>query len=640
MKNPLTYIRQSLSLRLSLWILLFAVVIFVVSLGFLFQRARTYVKQEAVQRATQVLNNTALRVQVILTEIETATNNTDWLIRAHLHPDSIYTYSRQIIELNPNLYGCSIAFVPYFFQEQGEYFSVYSKSENGVIETEQEGGSDYRYFDKDWYRIPRERGEACWVDPFYDKNTADSAYVPEMITSYSKPLADSSGRFFGVISSDLSLKWLSQTISAEKPYPHSYCIMLGKEGRFFVHPDTAKLVHRTIFTDANSKSNADVILLGHAMLSGEEGMSQVRIDGKNCYVFYRPLAGTDWSIAIVCPESDIFERYNSLFYIVLPIIFIGLLLMLVLCRHTVNSAIVPLNQLARQSRHIAEGNFSERMPRSKRIDAVGKLQNMFGDMQQSIDRHVSDIKRVNAEIEQRNAELVKANELAKEADEKKTAFMQDITHQVRTPLNIITGFSQVLLDGYEFVSEEEMDTITDAMQENSKNITTIVDMLVTASNLEMQTEIEREDLIVCNEFCREMVDAIKLKCPETVELKIDTSVPDSLQFKSNKEILTKVLKELLGNANKFTQEGSITLGCQQQDAATLCFVVTDTGIGIPEEDKERIFEQFTKLNYYSEGLGLGLTLCKRIAQMLGGNLELDAAYHTGARFILTLPLGK
>ena len=126
MKNPITVIRHSLSARIGIMIVLFAAVVFVVSIGFLYVRSRYYVREDAMNRASQVLNNTALRVTEIFNEVEISTNNTDWLVRTHLCPDSVESYSRRIIEQNPTFNGCSISFEPYFFPEKGKYFSMYS----------------------------------------------------------------------------------------------------------------------------------------------------------------------------------------------------------------------------------------------------------------------------------------------------------------------------------------------------------------------------------------------------------------------------------------------------------------------------------------------------------------------------------
>lgn len=637
MRNPFTQIRHSLSLRLGLWIMSFAVIIFVVSLGFMYLRSREYVRQDAMHRAKQVLNNTALSITEILNEVEIATNNTEWLVRTHTNPDSVRVYSRRIIEMNPRFKGCSIAFEPYYFPEQGEYFSMYSGYSEGIdmIETEQEGSKDYNYFDMDWYTKPRQRKTPCWVDPFCDVYL-DDVYVKEMITSYSKPLFDKDERFIGVISTDISLQWLSKTVMNRKPSERSYFFMLGKEGNYFVHPDSTKLVFKTIFSDRDPDHDADIIALGYDMMKGHEGMRLLHLDDEDCYVFYKHLPQTGWSLAVVYPESEIFRGYNRLYYIVIVIIVIGLLLMLFLCRHIINGAIVPVNRLARQARRVAAGNFDEPMEKSDRLDAVGQLQNGFGLMQQFIAKYINDIKEVNAEIEKRNEDLVIANEQAQKALESKTAFMQDVTHQVRTPLNILIGFSQVIRTDHHSVPDEEMEMILDAMQENSQNIKGIINKLLMASYFENTTSLTCEDTILCNELCQQVLAMLKVKCPDTVTLHFETSVPDSFSIRSNRDMVAKILKQMLDNANQFTKSGTIILSCQANDDQTVRFAVTDTGIGIAPEDQSRIFIQFTKLDYFSEGLGLGLALCRRGTELLGGQFDLDKTYQDGARFVLTL----
>ena len=640
MRNPFTYIRHSLSLRLGLWIMSFAVIIFVVSLGFMYFRSREYVREDAMQRAKQVLTNTALSITEILNEVEIATNNTEWLVRTHTTPDSVRVYSRRIIEMNPRFNGCSIAFEPYYFPEQGEYYSIYSGYSEGLgtIETEQEGSKDYNYFDMAWYTKPRQRKAPCWVDPFYDMYF-DDIYVKEMITSYSKPLFDKGGKFIGVISTDLSLHKLSKMVMERKPSDRSYFFMLGKEGNYFVHPDPRKLVFKTIFSDRDPDQDVDIIALGYDMVRGKEGVRLLHLEDEDCYVFYRPLPQTGWSLAVVYPESEILHGYNRLYYIVIVIIVIGLLLMLFLCRHIINGALVPVNQLARQARHIAAGNYDERMEKSDRVDAVGQLQNGFGLMQQFISKYINEITDVNAEIEKRNEDLMIANEQAQKALESKTAFMQDVTHQVRTPLNILIGFSQVIRTDHHSIPDEEMVMILDAMQENSQNIKGIINKLLMASYFESTTSLEKEDVVVCNDLCQQVQASVKVKCPDTVTLRFETSVADSFCIKTHQDIVSKILKQMLDNANQFTKSGTITLSCQVNDDQTVGFAVADTGIGIAKEDQSRIFVQFTKLDYFSEGLGLGLTLCRRGAELLGGRFDLDRNYQGGARFVLTLPVG-
>ena len=394
MKFLIEYIRRSLSRKLSLWIVFFAAIIFNVALGFMFKQSLDIVRQEAVDRATKELDNTVLRVNSILDRVVTAADNTDWLILRHLDaPDSMFVYSRRILQNNPDLNGCSIAFEPYYFKQL--YFSAYSYNDNGVIRTTQEGNDHYEYFYMDWYLTAKLLDRPCWTEPFYDYNPED-IYSKDMIASYCKPLKDEKGEYIGTLSTDISLGWLSKTISAVKPYPNSYSIMIGEGGTYFVHPDTTKLFYQTIFTETMERPDPDLTALGHAMLRGEEGMRQLRIGEDDCYVFYKPLGTTGWSVAIVCLESDIFGGYLRLRHMVAFIVIIGLLLMLLVFSRIVSRELKPLRTLADQTDIISKGNFYQSLPEDNRSDEIGRLNHSFIDMQHSLNRYIDELKLTTA----------------------------------------------------------------------------------------------------------------------------------------------------------------------------------------------------------------------------------------------------
>ena len=396
MKSLTNYMRKRLSVRLSLWIVLFAALIFVGALSYMFHESRQAVRQEAISRATEILDNTVLRVNNILDRVVVASENFVWLPTRHLDaPDSMFVYCKRILVNNPDLNGCSIAFEPNYFKDRGRYFSAFSVNENGKIMTTQEGNKHYEYFYMDWYQLCKLLDRPCWTEPFLDYNP-DDIYSKEMITSYCMPMKDKDGQYVGTLSVDLSLSWLSKTISAVKPYPHSYSIMTGRGGTFFVHPDTTKLFYETIFTETLDHPNEAVTELGHAMQRGEEGMRQLEIDGVDSYVFFKPLGTTGWSVAIVCPESDIFGGFNRLRHAVWAIVLTGLLLMLIIVSRVITKSLKPLTTLASQAQVIAKGQFDKRLPDDGRIDEIGQLSHSFGDMQHSLTNYIEELKKTTA----------------------------------------------------------------------------------------------------------------------------------------------------------------------------------------------------------------------------------------------------
>ena len=396
MKEIIAYIRRKLSVRVSLWVVFFAAIIFNVALGFLFYQAREAVRQEAVSRATQILDKTSLRVDSILNRVEVASNMTRWLVQRHPNKaDSMFVYSRGLLQNNPDFYNCSIAFEPYYFNDKGRYFSAYTRFVGDSIRTIQGGSDHYQYFFTDWYLMPQLLNKPCWTEPYMDLDVATN--TSEMVTSYCQTITDKQNQLIGVINISLSLNWLSQTISAVKPYPNSYSIMIGRGGTYFVHPDTTKITRQTIFTQTMEKPDTALTALGYAMQRGEEGMKHMSINGKDSYVFYKPLGQTGCSMAIVCPESDIFSGFDRLRRTVMIIVAIGLLLMLYMFIRIITRELQPLQRLADEAETIASGQFDAELPNFQRIDEIGQLSQSFGNMQQSLVRYIEKLKETTAQ---------------------------------------------------------------------------------------------------------------------------------------------------------------------------------------------------------------------------------------------------
>ena len=396
MNRILYYFRRKLSIRVSLWVVTFAAIIFNVALGFFFVQAREAVRQEAINRATQILNNTSLRVDSILNRVEVASAMTKWLVLRHPEePDSMYVYSRSMLLNNPDFYNCSIAFEPYYFKEKSRYFSAYTKHVGDSLRTIQGGSESYQYFFMDWYLMPMLLNKPCWTEPYMDYDVATN--TSEMLTSYSQTITNRQGAVIGVINTSLSLNWLSQTISSIKPYPNSYSIMIGRGGTYFVHPDSTKISRQTIFTSAMEEPDTALVALGHAMQRGEEGMKCMHIYGEDSYVFYKPLGQTGCSMAIVCPESDIFGGFDRLRNSVRTIVLVGLLLMLFFFIRIITRELRPLHRLAKGAETIASGNFDTKLPELKREDEIGQLSNSFDNMQQSLVKYIEELKDTTAE---------------------------------------------------------------------------------------------------------------------------------------------------------------------------------------------------------------------------------------------------
>ena len=396
MNKIIAYIRRKLSVRVSLRVVVSAAILFIAALGFMFFQARDAVRQEAISHATQILDKTSLRVDSILNRVEVASNMTKWLVERHLNqPDMMFVYSHSMLENNPDFYNCSVAFEPYYFENEGRYFSAYTKHNGDSLRTIQGGSDNYQYFYSDWYLMPKLLDRPCWTEPYYDLDVATN--TSEMVTSFCQTINDRQGKMIGVINTSLSITWLSKTISALKPYPHSYSIMIGRGGTYFVHPDPEKIARQTIFTQTLEEPDTAMVALGYAMQRGEGGVRQMKLDGKTNYVFYKPLGKTGCSMAIVCPERDIFRGFDRLRHTIMIIVIIGLLLMLYFFIRIITFELDPLRKLADEAETIAAGQFDTQLPDFHRIDEIGQLSHSFGNMQQSLVRYIEELQQTTTQ---------------------------------------------------------------------------------------------------------------------------------------------------------------------------------------------------------------------------------------------------
>lgn len=604
-------IRSSLWRKLSINILLMAVPIFVLSVGIFYLQSRHLIRQEAMARSNSIVRSVIQRVSNYMYSIEASTKANAWLLEDNFCPDSLVSISQRVVRLNPHILSCSVITAPDMFPK--------------YVNT----------------------GKAGWVEPF-DGHTEGTIDYNEAVATYCHPLRSKSGQIIGVIATDLSFSHLAKIINdAPLPYPNAYFVLTGDDGRFFIHPDTTQLFRKTIFTDADPRQDADRIALGYEMVKGRQGTMHIDINGTLCHVSYHPVPGTDWSLALVCPENEVLADYRQLGYVIAALIIIGLLTIVWLCHHEVRQTISPINQLLDTTRRFVDGNYDESIPLSTQNDDVGQLQNAFAAMQQALYNHMGRIRQTTETLRKRNEQRARDIELAQEAVRKKTVFIQNLSHQIRTPLNIITGFADMLNDTIARQSksnaalspaeEENLIDMVGMMKYNALHLKRMIIMLLDSSSPTGDEKLitNRSEEVSCNEVARECIDYTVGHFP-LLKVNFETELSDDVHILTNRLYLMRSIRELLYNAAKYSDGENVSLHVSQNNIHVL-FIVQDVGPGLSDQAEELIFKPFVKIDNLSEGLGLGLPLTKRHALFLGGDLIYDETYHEGCRFIIEMP---
>ena len=469
--------RNSLTSQVVLWVVGFVSVLFVTSLLIMFNHARQSIYQEAMEKARQTLHTTELRIDNTLNEVETATRSMHWTIEKRLNqPEIMDSLCRQLLRENPHIQGCAIAFEPGVYPQYGTYHEVYayrSHSDSTQINVTVNNGRQ-PYTREKWYFIPLHHGKPIWIDPYVDEESDETS----IITSYGMPLRDKQGQLVGVLSAHISMKWFADLVLSLRPFPNSHASVMGTDGHLIIHPDSTLEEHEAFFTKAFNDPTCDGHLAAISMKTGHVGHSEIHMDGKQDFIFYHPFENAGWSVAIVCPESDIFSSYNSLLRYTIVISLIGLLLLALFCLFISHRQLKPLQQLVDEAQRMADGQLDEPVKESPRSDEVGYVQNTFRQMQLSIGQHIADITHLTGVLQQRNEDLKMAYEQAREADKMKDAFILNMSDRMEQSVKVIHAtvaeFRQHVAD----MDAEECRHMADKIQQHTEITTELLNNLL------------------------------------------------------------------------------------------------------------------------------------------------------------------
>ena len=488
-----------------------------VSLIVLHQYSRMTVKEEALKKASQTLEGTVQHIDNILLSVEQAAGNIYFGLLPHLdQPEMIDIYSRKLVESSSYIKGCAIAFKKGYFKDEELFMSYYFRTTDtlatdkdhtkGIVKSETFGNSPYT--EQVWFTKPMETKQPEWLNPL---EAMDIDMDP--IITFCLPLPDSDGKPLGVIGVDVSLGLLTRIVLEAKPSENSYCTLLSEDGSFIVHPDTTKLFHQTVFTQTQKDADKTVKEAAQAMVSGQTGYKAFRMNGTNYYVFYKPfiraaipgraIKDTKWSAGIIYPEDDIFGDYNNLTYYVIAIAIAGLLLLFLFSRTLIHRQLKPLLILSEKAQLIAKGNYNETIPDSRQKDEIGRLQNTFQHMQQSLAAHIGELELLTATLKERGEGLRNTYNQAQKADRMKTAFLHNMTNQMTAPSEKINNDVNTLVsyhippstsvgspEGTEkpaltLEQSQHITRLANDIQKNGEAITDLLNHLIRLSDEEM-----------------------------------------------------------------------------------------------------------------------------------------------------------
>ncbi len=629
--------KPSLKRDLSMGIILLAVPIFILSIGTMFYQSRYLIHNEVKSSNSNMLDKGLYQIRSYMTTIETAVNSNAWLMEENLVPDTLKSLSERIVRLNDPVVSCSVFMIPDYFKEYGSKFSVYAASQGDTVKSYIE--PEYDYFNRSMFSEPVKTGKACWIDPFIEYIDGEVDHN-EAVATYSRPLRQKNGRIVGVVSADMSFSQLTKLINKTSlEYNGTFFVLLDGTGRFLINPDTTHLFRKTIFSDAEPNKNADIISLGYEMIAGKHGNMHVSYNNKLYHVTFRPVPGTRWSLALACPDKEAMKSYYHMGYMIFAIIIIGLLIIVWVSRQVAKQTITPILRLLDVTKKISNGNFDEPIPVSKSNGVLGHLQNSFVKMQRSIHDNMTKLRNNADMVSKANEEMQQAQLLTDDAILRKSQFLQTVSQNMRMPINVITGFAEVLRDSSgsnTTLDENEFSNISKMMKENAITLNRLMLLLLDTSETDANGELhyKKNDEVSVNLVAKDCIRHTLSHFPDA-RIKLETDLPSTLHIVTNRLYLFSTLSELLYNAAKYTGGQHVTLQVSQTET-TIRYTVLDVGSGLPSGAMEKVFQPFNEVDNLAEGEGLGLPLVKRHAASLGGDLIFDVDYHEGCKIIFEL----
>lgn len=492
------------SLRLNIMVVCETVLLLLATLVVMFYFARHALHKEAIQDAEQTLEGTVQHIDNILTSVEQSADNIYHELEANLdQPDRMSDYCTRLVECNTHIEGCAVAFIPDYYPGQELFMAYVRRTSDGSSELiAKESFGSTPYTEQVWFTEPIAKSCACWIDPLPDEEG-------EGVTiSFCMPIFDEGKevrgeqQIVGVMAVDVSVEQLSDIVLAAKSSPHSYCVLLDRDGGYIVHPDDEKLQNQTVFNQTEHGANPSLHEAAAAMVAGETGYKPFTLNGEDWYVFYKPFVHTSvighpmeqlgWSVGEIHPKNDIYGSYNILLLWVIVITVVGVLLFFVLCRIVIRRQLTPLRQLTHSAQRIAEGHYDEIIPDPQREDEIGQLEGNFQQMQQSLAAHMSELKLLKATLQDRDKVLQKASGYSIENDRVKSAFLHYITNQMTAPTEALDKSVTTLCNNYQTISEEDAQREVKNIKQQSETVMKLLDHMIEAAQIEPGKEGSNE----------------------------------------------------------------------------------------------------------------------------------------------------
>jgi len=539
-----------------------------------------------------------------------------------LHEDAFEDYLLSILQTNPNTVGSGIWYEPYKYHPDSYYFGPYAYKFNNDSFFIRDYESIVSYHETDWYTNGiHSDGQIVWSDTYYDP-VADVS----MITS-TQAMYDESGAFIGVATADMALDVIRQITGQIQVGATGHAFLLGQSGEYIYFEGIEKNISEHMYEDADPA----LAELGRHLLSSPSGTTSLVYNGLRQRIYYMTLPSVGWTLGIAIQENEIGSSTRNQMLVSAAVPLFGLLLStlaLIRVAQRLRQITKKVNTVALSA---AGGDFDAQINVTEK-DEFGVMENQLNIMI----ANMRDMSRQSAERLQ----------LAQDASQAKTDFLSRMSHEIRTPINAIIGMAQIARASND---EARFRECLDKIDIASNQLLSLVNDILDMSKIEANKLTLEKKAFAFNALVRSITTLADVKSAEKGQhftVSIAPTIPDTIV--GDELRISQVINNLLSNAVKFTPEGghvSLVFDAAEQTDThiTLRAAVHDSGIGMTEDQLANLFTSFEQadgsISRRFGGTGLGLAICKRIVEIMDGDIRVTSTPGDGSEFVVLLPVG-
>lgn len=403
---------NGIAFRLASLTLLVSTLTLAAIVGYNYTVSRDIIVKMAEEKGTLLANSTARDISGVLKTVQKVADSISFSLEdGSLSEKQLKELGRRVLTDNPEIFGTAIAFEPYGFMYDSEYYAPYHyRSQNRITYTNL-GGEDYQYFYMDWYQLPKELDRAIWTEPYFDEGGGQ-----ELMGTYSVPFyrqREGQKAFAGVVTADISLTWMQKLLASISQRESGYVFLLSRYGTYISHPDSSLVMNETIFTAAESLDRPAMREVGRRMVAGESGvveLSDMPLTGDS-FLYFSPLPDQQWSIGVVFSKEAMLADVSRMNREVATLGGIGFVALAMLIIFLSTRITRPLRALTESANDMASGNLDAQLPEAKSQDEVGELTDSFQTMQDSIKSYITNLTETTAAKERIESELRIAHDI-------------------------------------------------------------------------------------------------------------------------------------------------------------------------------------------------------------------------------------